>query len=418
MRIGVSISLSLLTVLVVAASSIARAQEAPEQARPREVPPVPSAGPRVEVALPWPPEPGAYRWIIAALPSERHGAPEVAAGIAAVETAMREFHERRIAPLLGLSEECAAGLGPHGSAAAAARFRHLVTERNRAVASMETRERELLAQLCDELEVDEAGRAAIERGRLGRRREDLLMLRCDLAPARISLEQVLGSVDAARASEEERACLSKVFDAYAEEIHGLHAQRVRMRLREMVDDAVAFTSSPEDVTTIVESRRRRSAPRVRVERLLVEANREWALRVADCMAPASGRRFLAEYRARSFPLVHPNRFSLTAVMDELSELKSAGSREPVLEVLVALERRMEEDSQRMEAMCLDVQGDWARSHAGRTPAQREEDLAAQIEPLKRRQREAAAQAVALLQAEGLAPLLPSLPRLAESIAEP
>ncbi|HMN95786.1 MAG TPA: hypothetical protein PKC43_12115 [Phycisphaerales bacterium] len=331
---------------------------------------------------------------------------------------MRNAHERLIEPLGAVAEECAVGRGPHESPEAAALFGRLVSDRNRAVASMASLERSLLLQFGEDLSLDEASRSRIEHRRLVQRRDDMLMLACDLLPARISLEPIVERAVGSTLGQERPECLVWALERYADEIDGLHAQRVRMKLRDLADDAAEFTAVSGGGPSIIESRRRRNAPRVRIERLLVEANRDWAQRIAECLGAERGRSFTDEFLAASYPPVHPNPFSLRSLIDELRRDGDPVSRAGAITALEDLDARMDEDSRRMERLCVEAWKDWALTHAGRSLHQREPDLKTALEPLDRRRRDAAIEAIELLKSEGLVTAPPSLDRLVDAVAAP
>lgn len=405
--------LSIALLSLVALSPERPCQAGGPQARAHVTEPV--SRPRVEVALPPTPPAGAYRWVVKALPPEDRSTPQTVSLLDGIESQVQAAHQRRIAPLIVLSEECAVGMGPHGSPDAAALFRRLVSERNRAVRALESLERDLLAQLADALELGDGPRAEIERDRLLRRRRDLLMLTCDLPPARIALEELLAPHVAGGLPAESEECLSRELIGYAEESHALHTQRVQMCLREVVDDAATFTSPLHDRTTFVLSRRKRSAPRIRVERTIVESSREWTQRIAECLGHERATRFLEAWRVRAFPKVYPNRFAIEPVISELAGQAEAPGGDDALRVLAGFAERMTEESQRMEDRCMDVWADWGATHSG-SLRDREDALSAQLEKSDLRRRAIAAEAVAFLQAEALLDRLSSARRLAEVVA--
>lgn len=371
---------------------------------PPPTPPARVAGTlRVEVALPWRFDAGAYRWVAPLIP-ESQRPPDLSERLDRIEERVRVAYDQRIEPLLLESERCAVGRGPHDSPEAAEAFRKLVSERHRAVAYLESLQRDLLLALCDDLALDEVARDRIACERLVRLRESLLFLDCDLPPAGVTLEPHLLRFSQSLLDADRAECLAQARRGYAEEAHSLHSQRVRLQLRDSVNDAIEFTAAPQrPAAERIESRRRRSAARVRVERLLVEANRNWTRRIAECLDPKDAKRFVDAVLAKSYPAVYPNPYDLVPLTDELVSLPAmpAGVGDQLVPSLQALSARMEAICLKMEGVCLDAWEPWALTRTGQPSEQRAAAIASELVPLEKERRETTLQAIDLVRAAGL-----------------
>lgn len=323
------------------------------------------------------------------------------------ESALEAYFDSKFPPLRKEAQRLAADIGPYSSPEAARAFATLIASRNSTVLGFESLERDLLRGAVEELGLDDTFAAEIEHQRLAWTRRRIRELRCDLVPARVDLEELLALPVATEGAVRDPVELKKAQFGYGEEVTSLLSQWSRLRLRTMADDATKSIELGDDVESFLVARRRLSQPPMRVEHLIVEATRQWAERIAETLNPRTAERFIAAFKAASYPSIYPNPYSIgglgKAVIEASiePEIKSAA-----IEALQSLDAQIAEVDRQMEATCLRAWEEWGVMRSVGMPT--DASLRAATEHLTRRRRALAIEALTLVADAGLPPEAPEV----------
>lgn len=339
---------------------------------------------------------------------------------AAVLFELEQFADRRIAPLVEQTSELA--LSSNGNVLASVEmsqaFADLIRQRNRLDAACSDAERTRLDRLADVLELDSDARVAVNQRYSRIQRARCRAIPSGLPPARLDLDELMLSLRGPGPGSEPLSPEAlRILAVYGEELADLRTQWQRAMLRQMAEDGLLYHAMAGDAAAFLAKRRQLSGTRMRLERLIVQANGDWLTRIAEQLEPESARRLRDRYLAQAFPAVYPNPFDLRQVIAEVSAIDPPpSSADDAMTLLLSYQSRMDEHSSQMERACMDIWQEWGETRARVSGSGSvAEQVDAAMAPLRRKRLAEAAEAVGTLRGSEVLSGMPAWRALVERL---
>lgn len=215
-----------------------------------------------------------------------------------------------------LAESIAAGEdGIYTSVEYTALYEPLLRERKRAMSRLASFEEGLFVTIADCME-SEIGPSFGDALRQFRRRMRACQFPCELPMAELDLRHVAFALDEGASKLEVLApdAWPAALSAYDFELASLHEQRVERKLKDNLEDAQYFHRFNRSWQAVADRRTELMRSKLQPERVIVDANRRWAVTLTDMLSPKSATAFKNLVDSSMYPALYPRPVDLRSVL--------------------------------------------------------------------------------------------------------